>query len=251
MVRCRNCGQKTEGDYCQWCGYPIVRYGFRRRRKLEKEAVKEAEARREAKEAKERARREAEEAKRAKEAEAKATREAEEARREVLEALEAKGSKERTRIAREEWEKARREGEAEEARKEEEAKEKTRKAREEWEEARKKALEAREAKESEERAAQDIGSDIYEGNVQLVVQSPLGFGQLRQFEEYLERVENLSITSWVGGAMEGGTEITVIIGLSVEKPMTLLRILKEMPTVEKVDKKGDKIVVTLKTPIVT
>jgi hypothetical protein len=35
----------------------------------------------------------------------------------------------------------------------------------------------------------------------------------------------------------------------VRKPMTLIRILKEMPTVDKVDKKGDKIVLTLKTPL--
>ena len=24
MVRCPNCGQKTEGDYCRWCGYPVL-----------------------------------------------------------------------------------------------------------------------------------------------------------------------------------------------------------------------------------
>ena len=81
MVRCHNCGQKTEGDYCQWYGYPIVRHGLSRRRKPEKEATKEAEeAKREALEAKEKASREAEEAKIAREAEARATRKAEEAK---------------------------------------------------------------------------------------------------------------------------------------------------------------------------
>ncbi len=24
MVRCPNCGQKTSGDYCQWCKLPIL-----------------------------------------------------------------------------------------------------------------------------------------------------------------------------------------------------------------------------------
>jgi MFS family permease len=24
MVRCPNCGRRTEGDYCQWCGYPVL-----------------------------------------------------------------------------------------------------------------------------------------------------------------------------------------------------------------------------------
>ena len=27
MVRCPNCGQKTSGDYCQWCNYPILKGG--------------------------------------------------------------------------------------------------------------------------------------------------------------------------------------------------------------------------------
>jgi hypothetical protein len=30
MVICRNCGRKTEGDYCQWCGYPVMAGGKRR-----------------------------------------------------------------------------------------------------------------------------------------------------------------------------------------------------------------------------
>jgi hypothetical protein len=29
MVRCPNCGRITEGDYCRWCGYPIVGGGRR------------------------------------------------------------------------------------------------------------------------------------------------------------------------------------------------------------------------------
>lgn len=24
MVRCPNCGQKTEGEHCRWCGYPVL-----------------------------------------------------------------------------------------------------------------------------------------------------------------------------------------------------------------------------------
>jgi hypothetical protein len=27
MVRCPNCGQQAEGDYCRWCGYPIMAGG--------------------------------------------------------------------------------------------------------------------------------------------------------------------------------------------------------------------------------
>ncbi|GAH81131.1 unnamed protein product, partial [marine sediment metagenome] len=43
MVRCPNCGQKTSGDYyCQYCKYPIPRGSTKRRRKVEKQAEKEA-----------------------------------------------------------------------------------------------------------------------------------------------------------------------------------------------------------------
>jgi Zn finger protein HypA/HybF involved in hydrogenase expression len=38
MVRCPNCGQKTSGDYCQWCNYPILRGSPRRFGKAKKEA---------------------------------------------------------------------------------------------------------------------------------------------------------------------------------------------------------------------
>ncbi len=72
MVRCPNCGQKTRGNYCQWCNYPILRRGPVRRRKAEEQAKKEAELA-----AKEKTKREAEEAKRAKEAEEQAKKEAE------------------------------------------------------------------------------------------------------------------------------------------------------------------------------
>jgi len=37
MAKCSNCGQKTSGDYCQWCNYPILRHGLFRFRKTKKE----------------------------------------------------------------------------------------------------------------------------------------------------------------------------------------------------------------------
>ena len=37
MVRCPNCGQKTSGDYCQWCNYPILKGGPIRPQKSKKE----------------------------------------------------------------------------------------------------------------------------------------------------------------------------------------------------------------------
>lgn len=56
MVRCPNCGQKTSGDYCQYCNYPILRARRIRHRRAKKLAENEAELA-----AREKAKREAEE----------------------------------------------------------------------------------------------------------------------------------------------------------------------------------------------
>ena len=54
MVTCPNCGQKTSGDYCHLCNYPILRGSKVRHRKLKRQAKKQARL-----EAKEKAKREA------------------------------------------------------------------------------------------------------------------------------------------------------------------------------------------------
>jgi hypothetical protein len=42
MVRCPNCGRTTDGDYCQWCGYPVLAGGSGR---MEAGKAREEEAR--------------------------------------------------------------------------------------------------------------------------------------------------------------------------------------------------------------
>jgi hypothetical protein len=42
MVRCPNCGRTTDGDYCQWCGYPVMAGGSGR---MEAGKAREGEAR--------------------------------------------------------------------------------------------------------------------------------------------------------------------------------------------------------------
>lgn len=69
---------------------------------------------------------------------------------------------------------------------------------------------------------------------------------MRQLQERLGQFENLKIV-WSGGSINEGP----IIAVSVQKPMTLIRILNEIPMVERVDQKGEKIVVVLKAPTVT
>ncbi|MFC2003383.1 hypothetical protein ACFLV4_05510, partial [Chloroflexota bacterium] len=91
----------------------------------------------------------------------------------------------------------------------------------------------------------DIDSDIYEGNVRLVIPSLAGVGQLMEFKKSLEKVRNLSIILFGGSVDEGR-----IIVVSVQNPMALIRVLSEMPTVDEVRNKGKSIVVTLKTSAV-
>jgi len=112
------------------------------------------------------------------------------------------------------------------------------------EETKREAEEAKQAREVEietkKEATHDIGAKIYEGNVMLVVPPPVGFEQVSQFKEYLERVENLRILFFGASADEG-----FIIAVSVQQPMTLIRILNEMPMVEKAIKKSKKQIVLM------
>jgi len=112
------------------------------------------------------------------------------------------------------------------------------------EETKREAEEAKQAREVEietkKEATHDIGAKIYEGNIMLVVPPPVGFEQVSQFKEYLERVENLRILFFGASADEG-----FIIAVSVQQPMTLIRILNEMPMVEKAIKKSKKQIVLM------
>ena len=104
------------------------------------------------------------------------------------------------------------------------------------------AMELTEAEDAA-KAVNALDSEIYEGEVTLLIMSPDGFGQVRQFKKCLEEVDNLKVV------LEGWseTEGTVIV-VSVQKPMALTSVLSKIPMVEKVDKSPDKLVVILKIP---
>ena len=182
MPKCPNCGQRTDGDFCQWCGYPIIGDNSVRQTQAKKETERVAEegAMRETEEAKERAHREAKEARLA---EAKTKREAEKAANE--------------RAMRE-------------------------------------AEETKKAKEA-------VNAEPYRGIVKLTIVSPIDLGQVRKLEECLHQVQDLRLVL-VGGSVAEGSEVIV----SAEKSIPLIDILREMPPVEQVVKKGKKIQIRLK-----
>ncbi|MFC2003805.1 hypothetical protein ACFLV4_07715, partial [Chloroflexota bacterium] len=99
----------------------------------------------------------------------------------------------------------------------------------------------REVEETQEVAA-GTSSRIDRGDFQLVVSSPVGFNQVREFKESLEQVEDLKIL-WTGGGADKG----IIIAVSLQNPMPLIPILNKIPAVEKAEKVGGSILVMLKT----
>ena len=134
--------------------------------------------------------------------------------------------------------------EAEEA--ERVAKEQAKREAEEARKAKEARKQVREEAEEAEKYVRDTRSEICEGSFRLVVTLPVGFEPIRHLKERLEQIENLRIV-WTGGSADEGT----IIAVSAQKPMPLIRILNEMPMVEKVDKKGEKIVVVLQPPTIS
>jgi hypothetical protein len=227
-----------------------IKLVVRKVREAERREKKEAEqlAKETVKLLKERMKREAEEAKKAQEAERRGKKEAErlakeQAKREAEEAKKAqeaekRGKKEAERLAKEQ---AKREARVAKKAPEVERRGKKEAERLAKEQAKKEAEEAKKAPEVE-KAVHGIDSEIYEGKIRLVVASPVGFEQVRQFQGLLQELENLRIV-WVGGSADEGT----IIIVSVQQPTTLIRSLSEIPMVQKVDKKGENIVVMLRT----
>jgi len=99
----------------------------------------------------------------------------------------------------------------------------------------------REAEKKARKEAEQVSAELYEGIVKLAIASPADYEQMKELSEYLRQVQNLHLVL-VGGSVEEGTKIIV----SAEKPIPLVSVLREMPPVEQVVKKGKEIQVTLK-----
>ena len=129
------------------------------------------------------------------------------------------------------------------------AKQAEKKARKEAEQAAKERAkrEAKEAKRAEKaekkvrKEAEQVSAELYEGIVKLAIASPVDYEQMKELNEYLRQVQDLRLVL-VEGSVEEGTKIVV----SAEKPILLVNVLRGIPPVEQVVKKGKEIQVTLK-----
>ena len=118
-------------------------------------------------------------------------------------------------------------------------------AKREAEEARKsqktEALAKKEAEQQTKERAKEADAELYQGIVNLTILPPVDSGQVSKLEEHLSQVTDLRLIL-VGGSAAEGTEIVV----SAENPIPLMEILKEMPPVAQVTKKGKATQITLK-----
>ena len=94
-------------------------------------------------------------------------------------------------------------------------------------------------KEKAKREAEE--AELYEGMVELVVLPPNDLGQIKKLEEGLWQVQDLRPVL-IGGSTDEGAKIVVSVG----KPIPLIHVLREMPPIEEVAKKGKKIQIMLK-----
>jgi hypothetical protein len=132
----------------------------------------------------------------------------------------------------------------------EEANQAKNEAKEAKEQAKREAEEAKQAKKAVAQAGKATAvktekgtdSELYKGEIKLAVMPPVDPGQFRKLEEHLSQVNDLSLVL-IGGSATEGTEIIV----SADNPLPLLDILREMPPVAEVTKKGKIPHITLKT----
>jgi hypothetical protein len=122
-------------------------------------------------------------------------------------------------------------------------------AKEDRERAKKETKEAKKAKAQDKKGAEQVatkedkgaGAELYKGIVRLTIVPPVDSGQVRKLEEHLSQVPDLRLVL-IGGSIAEGTEIVV----ATESPIPLLDILRDMPPVAQVTKKGKTTQITLK-----
>ncbi|MFC1667620.1 hypothetical protein ACFL0P_07190 [Candidatus Omnitrophota bacterium] len=84
-------------------------------------------------------------------------------------------------------------------------------------------------------------TELFEGELDLILVSPVDLGQLRELQKHLCQVPDLRLVLLSGSADKGTT-----IVVSAEKPIPLIDILREMPPVNQVNNIGSEIQIMLK-----
>ncbi|MFH1169294.1 MAG: HD domain-containing phosphohydrolase [Chloroflexota bacterium] len=101
--------------------------------------------------------------------------------------------------------------------------------------------EVTEKPENSEAAERAIAPELYRGDVELAIKSPVDFRQINQFKRCLRTVADLKII--LDGWSEAEGSIVVV---SLQKPLALAGLLREMPIVEQVYPNNKDFIITLK-----
>jgi putative nucleotidyltransferase with HDIG domain len=206
--------------------------------KSEKEAKEtKIQAVKETKEAKIKAEKEAREAKIKAEKEAKDAKI--QAQKEAKEAKEAKIKAEKeAREAKIQTQKEAKEAKAKSIREANEAKKRVEKQ----------AQEAKKAKKAQyERKSNPakIDAEIFQGNIRLVLPITVPAETANRFGRYMEKIEGVKILMH-SHSEEGGHQLL----LTIVKPIALMRLIKDLPLVQNVDKKGGAVLVNLRDELI-
>ena len=140
--------------------------------------------------------------------------------------------------------------EAEEAKKAKEAEERVRKeaelaAKEKAKTGTKEARERAKGEAEEAQKAEDaVVAELFEGIVDLVILPPVDLGQMKELEKSLHQIQDLRVVL-ISGSVDKGTKVVV----SARKPVPLVSVVSEMPLVEQVVKKGEKIQISLRAKL--
>jgi HD-GYP domain-containing protein (c-di-GMP phosphodiesterase class II) len=89
---------------------------------------------------------------------------------------------------------------------------------------------------------QPISSEVYHGDIRLIVPLTVGTTEIKRFKEHLEKQEDLKILMTGSSEKEGH-----LILLSLQKPMEFIRVIRGIPLTENVEKYGKDILVTLRS----
>ncbi len=88
----------------------------------------------------------------------------------------------------------------------------------------------------------ESGDGLYQGGLELEVASPVDFAQVLKLQALLRKAPYISLVS-AGGSATGNTTILVVI----DKPLPILSVLREIPLVETVTRKGERICIALRS----
>jgi hypothetical protein len=112
----------------------------------------------------------------------------------------------------------------------------------------KQAQEAKKAKKAQyERKSNPakIDAEIFQGNIRLVLPITVPAETANRFGRYMEKIEGVKILMH-SHSEEGGHQLL----LTIVKPIALMRLIKDLPLVQNVDKKGGAVLVNLRDELI-